>query len=121
MKTPVPSHRSATYAGAWTALGAVPWDTWMSQQHKGNHEVLGTNLITLSVFAVFLLVPMYYFVIGTNTGLYSRFWFLDPEQRKAYWVISKRMFCWFAGAVVFGAIWSLTLWVVLRSWAPAAV
>ncbi len=90
-------------------------------QHKGSQDVLVTNLISLSFFALFLLAPMYYFVIGTNTGLYSRFWFLDPEQRKAYWVISKRMFCWFAGAVVFGAIWSLTLWVVLRSWAPAAV
>ena len=93
----------------------------MSQQQKGNHDVLATNLITLSFFAVFLLVPMYYFVIGTNTGLYSRYWFLDPKQRAAYWVISKRMFCWFAGAAVFGAIWSLIFRVVLRSWSPAAV
>ena len=115
MQIPVPSHRSATYAGAWTALGAVPWDTWMSQQLKGNHDVLVTNLITLSFFAVFLFVPVYYFVIGTNTGLYSRLWFLDPKQRAAYWVISKRMFCWFAGAAVFSAIWSLTLWVMLRA------
>jgi hypothetical protein len=109
-----PSQRSATYAGAWTALGAVPWDTWMSQ-HKDTHDVLVTNLISLSFFAVFLAVPVYYFVIGTNTGLHSRVWFLDPEQRKAYWVISKRIFCWFAGAAVFGTIWSLTLWAVLRA------
>ncbi|WP_140653124.1 hypothetical protein [Rhodanobacter glycinis] len=86
----------------------------MSHQ-KGGHDVLTTNLISLLVFVVFLIVPGFLFVIGTNTGVYSRFWFLDPKQRAAYWVISKRMFCWFAGAAVFGAIWSFTLWVALRA------
>jgi len=84
-------------------------------QHKGNHDILVTNLISLSFFAVFVFVPAYYFVIGTNTGLYSRFWFLDPEQRKAQWVISKRMFCWLGGAALFGVFWSLALGVVLRA------
>ena len=116
----VPTHRTAVYAGAWSALGLIPWDQWTSH-HKGGQDGLAYNLIFLFVFTVFLIVPVYYFVIGKNPGLYSRFWFLDPEQRKAYWVISKRMFCWFAGAAVFGTIWSLTLWVVLRSWVPAAV
>ena len=109
----VPSQRTAAYAGAWSALGAIPWDQWMSHQ-KGNHDVLTTNAITLVVFAVFLVVPGFLFVIGTNNGVYSRFWFLDPKQRAAYWVISKRMFCWLGGAAVFGAIWSLVLWAVLR-------
>jgi hypothetical protein len=103
-----PTHRTAVYAGAWSA----PWDQWLSH-HKGTQDVLATNLISLCFFAVFLVAPGYFFVIGNNTGVYSRFWFLDPQQRKAYWVISKRMFCWFAGAATFGAIWSLTLWAVL--------
>ena len=107
-----PSQRTATYAGAWSALGAVPWDRWMSHQ-KHSHELLTTNLISLSVFVVFLFVPAFLFVFGTNTGVYSRLWFLDPKQRAAYWVISKRMFCWLLGAGVFGAIWSLTLWAAL--------
>ena len=85
----------------------------MSHQ-KHSHDLLSTNLISLSVFVVFLLVPAFLFVTGTNTGVYSRFWFFDPKQRAAYWVISKRMFCWLGGAAVFGAIWSLVLWAVLR-------
>ena len=109
----LPTHRTAAYAGAWAALGGVPWDQWMIH-HKGGHDVLTNNLISLCFFSVFLVVPGYFFVIGKNTGVYSRFWFLDPAQRKAYWVISKRMFYWFAGAVGFGAIWSLALWLISR-------
>jgi hypothetical protein len=111
----VPSQRTATCTGAWSALGFVPWDQWMTHQ-KGTHDILTTNLISLSVFVVFLIVPAFLFVIGTNNGVYSRFWFLYPEQRAAYWVISKRMFCWLAGAVAFGAVWSLALWAFSRVW-----
>jgi hypothetical protein len=110
----VPTHRTAAYAGAWSALGAVPWDQWMSH-HSGRQDVLISNLISLCFFAVFLFVPVYFFVIGKNTGVTSRFWFLDPVQRKCYWVISKRLFCWFAGAAGFGIVWSLALWLLLRA------
>ncbi len=109
----LPTHRTAAYAGAWAAFGGVPWDQWMIH-HDGSRDVLTNNLISLGVFSVFLFVPVYFFVIGRNNGVYSRFWFLDPEQRAAYWVISKRMFYWLAGAVGFGAVWSLTLWLISR-------
>ena len=90
MMQTLPTRRTAAYAGAWSALGAVPWDQWMSH-HLGRQDVLISNLISLCFFAVFLVIPGYFFVIGKNNGVYSRFWFLDPAQRKAYGVISQRM------------------------------
>lgn len=108
-----PSCWSATFAGVWGALGMVPFELWMD--HHQSTSVLVNNLLWLAAFVVFLAVPGYFFVIGQNSGPFSRTWFLDPEQRNKNATVIRRMLCWFLSAALFGSLWSIGLTYILRS------
>lgn len=108
-----PSCRSASIAGAWCAIGIVPFGPWLDDHQS--FSVLANNLLWLVAFALFVAVPGYFFVIGKDTGPFSRTWFLDPEQRAEYATVARRMFCWFVSAGVFGSFWSYGLTYFLRS------
>jgi len=99
------SNLSAALTGMWSALTLVPFDAWM--EHPRSSSVLSNNLLWLAGMAVFFLVPAYYFVIGSDSGPFTRFWFTDPEQRKRYAIVAKRMLVWFLSAAVTGTLWSL--------------
>jgi len=102
-----PSNRSASIAGIWCALGMVPFEHWMNVH--ANKDVLVNNMLWLLFFAIFLAIPVFYLVIGRNTGPFSQTWFLDPVERAQYAVVVRRMLCWFLSAGIFGSAWSLLL------------
>jgi hypothetical protein len=99
-----PTTKSAALAGAWAVFGLVPLDAW--QEHHKSISVLAYNLSFLAASAVFLFIPVYLFVIGPDSGPFSRAWFLSQEERSRYGVIVKRMFVWFLCAGAFGIVWS---------------
>ena len=108
-----PSQKTAALAGIWCVFGGIPFDHWLDQQHMGTLE---NNIAGLAAAAIFLFIPVIYFVIGRNNEPFSRTWFLDPEQRARYSVIAMRGLCWFFSAAVFGVIWSSLLsYVVWRT------
>lgn len=104
------TNRSAALTGIWTVFGIVPFETWMDD-HK-TISVFENNILWLAAISIFLIVPGYLFVIGNNNGRFDRLWFLDPEQRKRYGVITKRMFIWFFSAGIFGSVWSFILMLI---------
>jgi hypothetical protein len=91
-----PTNRTAAIAGIWSSMGLVPFDAWIEQAKFGS--VLTYNLMWLSGSAVFFFLPVLFFVIGRNTGAFSRAWILDHKERAAYWIVVKRMFVWFVSA-----------------------
>lgn len=107
----VPTHKTAMLAGAWTSLGVVPFEAWMNHRHM---TVLENNVISLGVMLIFLFLPFLYLVLGRDNDPFTRTWFMDPEQRARYWVISKRMMSWMLGAIMFGIPWSLILGFVIE-------
>ena len=99
------SNGSAALAGIWSALTLVPFDTWMEHHRSGS--VLTANLLWLAGAAAFFLIPAYYFVIGRDSGPFSRLWFTDPAERTRYAVVVKRMLIWFLCTATVGVFWSL--------------
>src|SRR5437870_7166749 len=98
---------TAAIAGAWAAFGLVPFEMWM-HRHSGGSQ-LSNNLLWLSAAVVFFLLPGYFLVLGSDNEPFSRTWFLDPEERARYAVITKRVFVWFVSAGAIGSLWSLLL------------
>ncbi|WP_156401429.1 hypothetical protein [Duganella sp. Root1480D1] len=107
-----PTKRSAALAGAWCTFGMVPFELW-TDRHPFD-SLLTKNAVTLIAFAAFLVIPVVFFVIGRIAGPFSRTWFLDPVEGAQVEIITRRMFCWFLGAAIFGSIWSLVLSCALR-------
>jgi hypothetical protein len=101
------TNRTAAIAGIWSSVGLVPFDTWVEQAKTG--AVLTYNLTWLLVAAVFFFVPIFFFVIGRNTGPFSRTWILDPSGRAEYRIVVKRMLVWFVCAGVTGAVVSAAI------------
>ena len=92
------SNVSAALTGAWSALGFVFFEAWMAH-HRAN-SALPYNLLALLAGLIFLFVPGFFFVIGRNTGAFSRWWFTDPTERMHYAIVVRRMFIWFVSAGV---------------------
>ncbi|MDQ1919488.1 hypothetical protein [Massilia pseudoviolaceinigra] len=99
-----PSYRTAALAGAWTAIGMIGFE---AVDAANPDSVLGHNLVFFAGSAVFLFVPVFFLVIGRDTGCFSTTWFLDPQERAAYWVVTKTMLVWFASVAVAGSIGAL--------------
>lgn len=95
-----PTNRTAALAGAWCAIGFIPYEAW--QENHSTASVATSNVGFLVFLAVFVLVPAYFFVLGHGSQPFSRDWFLQPEERARYAVVVKRMLSWFlaAGAVM---------------------
>lgn len=98
----VPTQKTAALAGAWASFGLIPLEHWMDQRHM---STLQHNVLMLCMMLVFLFVPALYLVIGRDNR-FNRTWFMDPEERARYWIVFKRMLCWFMGAAIFGTVWS---------------
>ncbi|MBI3523519.1 MAG: hypothetical protein HY066_03150 [Betaproteobacteria bacterium] len=108
------THTTAAIAGAWAVFGLVPFEMWMDR-YSGGAQLLN-NMLWLSAAAVFFLLPGYFLVLGGDNEPFRRTWFLDPEERARYAVITKRMFVWFVSAGAIGSIWSLLLsYIVSKS------
>lgn len=101
-----PSQKTAALAGVWCVFGIVPFEHWVEQQHM---STLGQSIAWLVAAAIFFFVPFLYFVVGRDNEPFSGSWFLDPEQRARYSVITMRMLCWFFSAAICGSIWSSLL------------
>ena len=108
---PVASRTSAALAGAWAVLGLIPFEFWMDDHSPDS--VVAHNVLWLAALAVFLFVPFYFFVIG-RSPTFSRTWFLDGEERKAYGAIVRRVLVWFLSAGVCGSIWSILFSLAVR-------
>jgi hypothetical protein len=102
-----PSHRTAAAGGAWSALGFVPFNYWLTHNHMTS--VVIQNLLWLFIASVFLFAPFFYLVLGRNARAFKRTWVLDSEERTRYAVVAKRMFVWFVSAATTGTALSLLL------------
>ena len=96
------TNRTAAIAGIWSSMGLVPFDAWIEQAKFGS--VLTYNLTWLLGSAAFFFLPVFFLVIGRNTGAFGRTWILDPKERAEYWIVVKRMFVWFVSAGVAGGL-----------------
>lgn len=97
-----PTNRTAAITGIWSSLGLVPFEAWIEQAKFGS--VLTYNLTWLSGAGVFFFLPVFFFVVGRNTGAFSRAWILDPKERAEYWIVVKRMLVWFVSAGAAGVL-----------------
>src|SRR5262245_47972525 len=105
------SEVSAAIAGAWAVLGMIPFARWM--EHHTASSVLWNHLLWLSAIAVFVFIPVYFFVLGKeNQPPFRRTWFLDRDERARYGVIVKRGLIWFLSAGAVSAVWSVVLRLV---------
>lgn len=102
---PDASPRTALYAGAWTSFGVSLVEAW-TVRHPIDSGLLSTG-VWFATFAIFLLIPGYLFVIGSDNPRLDPLWIADPEQRRAGGVIIKRMGLWFVSASICGALWSV--------------
>lgn len=91
-----PSSKTAAMAGVWTSIGMSVGDAWPGHAQSGSG--LAGDLPWFSGATVFFYLPVFFLVIGQHTGVFSRFWLLDPKERAAYGPVTKRMLVWFACA-----------------------
>lgn len=94
-----PTNRTAALAGAWCAIGSIPYNAW--EEHNKLASVTSHNIAFVLFVIVFFLVPGYFLVIGHGTKAFDTTWFLQREERSRYFVVAKRIFSWFfAGGAV---------------------
>ena len=94
--------KTATVAGAWSALGLVSLDAWVD--HHKSISVLTHNVTFLVFGAVFLIFPVYFLVTGRANEPFSRTWFMSGEERARYGAILRRMLVWFVSAGAFSMV-----------------
>jgi hypothetical protein len=102
-----PTAGTAALAGIWCSIGLVPFDLWVEQAKFAS--VLTRNLTSITFFAVFLIAPFFYLVIGRDTGPFSRLWFMNPVERAGYLTVAKRMLVWFVSAAIAGSLISMAI------------
>ncbi|MDN4060354.1 hypothetical protein QPK31_19275 [Massilia sp. YIM B02769] len=88
--------KTAALGGIWSSIGLTLFEAWSEQATFGS--VSASNLASLTSAALFLFLPVFFLVIGQNTGALSRSWVLDADARAEYWIVVKRMFVWFVSA-----------------------
>lgn len=103
----VATRKTAAVAGAWAAIGLVPFESWL-ERHTLSSSV-EQNLLWCLALAVFFVVPGYFLVLGSDTRPFDRTWFLDATERARYGLVFGRMLSWFLGAAVVGLLWSVVL------------
>jgi len=74
--------------------------------HHRFDSALPYNLLALVAGVIFLFVPGFFFVIGLNTGAFSRWWFTDPAERARYAIVVRHMFIWFVSAGVVNVLFA---------------
>jgi hypothetical protein len=96
----IPTNRTAALAGAWCGLGSIAREAL--EERYAMASVASHNLAFLSFAVLFLCLPAHFFVFGHGSEAFGRTWFLQPEERKRYFLVFKRMLCWLvaAGAVM---------------------
>jgi hypothetical protein len=57
-----PTNRTAALAGAWCAIGLIPFDAW--EEHNKLATVTSHNIAFAAFAVVFLVVPAYFLVFG---------------------------------------------------------
>ncbi len=97
-----PTNRTAALAGAWCAIGFIPYDAW--QENQSAASVATGNVAFLVFLAVFLVVPAYFFVLGHGSQPFSGDWLWQSEERARYSVVVKRMLSWFLAAAAVMAL-----------------
>jgi hypothetical protein len=95
-----PTNRTAALAGAWCAIGIIPFDAW--EEHNKLATVTSHNIAFAAFAVVFLVVPAYFLVFGHGSKAFGLTWFSNQEERNRYLVLFKRILSWFlaAGAVM---------------------
>jgi hypothetical protein len=106
-----PSKLSSALAGLWSGIGFAAFVTISKQ--AADDSILKNDFIWLVVFAVFLALPVLYFVYGRRGPGLSKNWINVPEERARYFVMVQRMMVWLASAVVTGGVMLLLLRQVL--------
>lgn len=99
-----PNQATAAAAGVWAAAGGMAFEQWHAAQTALSS--LTSNLLWGGFMLVFVLLPLFFLVIGPQPP-FGRDWIHDPAERARYVVGVKRVLVWLvSGAVVAGA-WTL--------------
>ena len=99
--------KSAALAGIWTMFGLVPFNAWM-EARIGTEGALPYVLWALAL-AVFLFIPGFFLVLGSDAESRNPFWFRDPVERAKQMEVFKRLLAWFVGAAVMLLVWKVVL------------
>lgn len=101
-----PNQATAAAAGIWAALGGMAFEQWHAAQTSLSS--LSANLLWGGFMLVFVLLPLFFFVIGPQPP-FGRDWIKDPAERARYFLGVRRVLIWLvSGAAVAG------LWAVVR-------
>jgi ABC-type branched-subunit amino acid transport system permease subunit len=87
---------SAMLAGAWSGLSLAISDAWPQHMNVGAPAAQDTAFVVYAL--LFVLVPVYFFVIGHGNAPFGRNWLAIPEERTRYGAIVKRVLVWFLSA-----------------------
>jgi hypothetical protein len=104
--------KTAAVAGIWAAFGLVPFEAWMDRQTT--LSTTSHNLLWAAMFAMFLAIPGYFLVLGSESEPFDRDWFLNLQERARYGIVAKRMLVWFLAGGVTMMVWSTIVWLQFR-------
>lgn len=97
---PSPSNLTSALAGLWSGIGFAAFVTISKQAAEGS--LLKHDFFWLLIFALFLALPVIYFVYGRRGPGLSKNWIHVPAERARYFVMVRRMLVWLASAIVTG-------------------
>jgi hypothetical protein len=91
-----PTSKTAAIGGIWSSIGLTLFEALAEQAKFGSGTAY--NLAWLTSAELFFFLPIFFLVIGQNTGAFIRSWFFDADERAEYWIVVKRMIVWFVSA-----------------------
>ena len=94
---PSPSNLTSALAGLWSGIGFAAFVTISKQAAEGS--LLKHDFFWLLIFALFLALPVIYFVYGRRGPGLSKNWIHVPAERARYFVMVRRMLVWLASAI----------------------
>ena len=94
---PPPSNLTSALAGLWSGIGFAAFVTISKQAAEGS--LLKHDFFWLLIFALFLALPVIYFVYGRRGPGLSKNWIHVPAERARYFVMVRRMLVWLASAI----------------------
>ncbi|WAC75077.1 hypothetical protein OU995_10415 [Roseateles sp. SL47] len=99
-----PNPRTAAAAGVWAAIGGMSFETWHAAQTS--LTPLTSNLMWGGFMLIFVLLPLYFLVIGRQAP-FGRDWVKDPAERARYAVSVKRMLVWLGSGALVAVLWTV--------------
>ncbi|MBB3195072.1 hypothetical protein [Roseateles terrae] len=99
-----PNQTTAAAAGVWAAVGGMAFEHWHASQTSLSS--LSSNLLWGGFMLVFVLLPLFFFVIGRQPP-FGRDWIRDPAERARYFLGVKRMLVWLVSAGLVAGAWTL--------------